>query len=177
MHYRLRSTEPGDENVLLAIYASTRADEMALTNWNAAQIEAFVRQQFEAQRRHYAQHFPQAWCQLILLGESSDRVAGRLWLDWREGALHVLDISLLPEARCQGLGTKCLRALMGQAAAQQRALTIYVELHNPARRLYERLGFEPDGEAQGLYQHMRWQDREGAASPSFPSTDKECLPC
>ncbi len=175
MHYRLRRAVPGDDaETLLAIYASTRADEMALTRWNAVQIDAFVRQQFEAQRQHYAQHFPQALCQLISV---NDVPAGRLWLDWRHDSLHILDISLLPDARGQGLGTQCLRALMREAAAQQLALTIYVELHNPARRLYERLGFVTDGEAQGLYQHMRWRDDAEPASPLLPSTDKECSPC
>jgi hypothetical protein len=33
-------------------------------------------------------------------------------------------------------------------------LGIYVEIHNPARRLYERLGFIVCGEPQGLYLQM-----------------------
>lgn len=114
MDYRLRPATPADDAWQLAIYASTRADELALTGWNRAQCEAFVAQQHQAQQRHYRQHFPDSICQLILAG---DAVAGRLWVDTRVDRLHVLDISLLPAWRGQGLGTRCLRALMDAAAA------------------------------------------------------------
>jgi hypothetical protein len=36
-----------------------------------------------------------------------------------------------------------------------RSVTIHVELDNPVRRLYERLGFV-DVEQRGLYTLMRW---------------------
>ncbi|RZJ06664.1 MAG: N-acetyltransferase [Rubrivivax sp.] len=159
MDYRLCPATPADDSWQLAIYASTRADELVLAGWPPAQCEAFLRQQHEAQQRHYKTHFPRSVCYLILVG---DDVAGRLWLDERGERLHILDIALLPAWRGQGVGTRCLRALIGQG----RALGIQVELHNPARRLYERLGFVPDGEPQGLHQ------------PLFrPATQpEECLP-
>ena len=151
MDYRLRTATPADETWQLAIYASTRADELAMTGWPAAQCEAFVQQQHRAQQQHYARHFPRSVCQLILVG---DDVAGRLWVDERGDRLHVLDIALLPAWRGQGLGTRCLQALAAEAEAGGRAIGIQVEIHNPARRLYERLGFLPEGEPQGLYQAM-----------------------
>ncbi|MFK9714769.1 GNAT family N-acetyltransferase, partial [Escherichia coli] len=77
---------------------------------------------------------------------------GWLWLDDRAEGLHILDISLLPAWRGRGLGTRCLTALA--AANEGRALSIQVEIHNPARRLYERLGFAADGAPEGLYQAM-----------------------
>ncbi|MEO6280463.1 GNAT family N-acetyltransferase [Roseateles sp.] len=148
MDYRLRVATPADDGRQLAIYASTRADELALTGWPAEQCEAFVRQQHGAQQQHYARHFPRSVCQLIVV--NGEDVAGRLWLDERGDRLHILDIALLPAWRGQGLGTRCLRAL----AEGGRRLSIQVETHNPARRLYERLGFVPEGEPQGLYQAM-----------------------
>ncbi|MGZ7242501.1 GNAT family N-acetyltransferase, partial [Streptococcus pyogenes] len=76
--------------------------------------------------------------QLILVGEA---VAGRLWVDAHADRLQVLDIALLPAYRGQGLGTRCLQELATEAERSGLALGIHVELHNPARRLYERLGF------------------------------------
>lgn len=151
MDYHLRTVTADDEPWQLAIYASTRAEELAQTGWSAAEREAFLAQQHRAQQHHYRRHFPASRCQFILVG---DTVAGRLWVDSREDRLHILDIALLPAFRSQGLGTRCLRALAEQAAATGRALSIQVEIHNPARRLYERLGFVADGEPQGLYQPM-----------------------
>lgn len=159
MAYRLRPITADDRDGLQAIFASTRTDELALTGWPEAQCQAFVAMQFEAQWQHYTRHYPDALCQLILQdgGAGNTRVAGRLWVDRRADTVHVLDIALLPEARGQGLGGACLRDLIDEARRRQVSLTISVEIHNPARRLYERLGFEAQGEAQGLYQRMAWQ--------------------
>jgi len=159
MDFRLRPATPADDAWQLAIYAGTRDDELALTGWPPAQCEAFVAMQHRAQQQHYRRHFPQSRCQLILVG---DEVVGRLWTDERADRLHILDIALLPAWRGRGLGTRCLQDL----AAGGRALSIQVELHNPARRLYERLGFVPDGVPQGIHQAML----KPAAQP------EECLP-
>ena len=166
MDYRLRAATLADEAWQLAIYASTRADELALTGWPREQCEAFVRQQHQAQQQHYARHFPHSACHLIVV--NTDEVAGRLWLDARSNRLHILDIALLPAWRGQGLGTRCLQALAQEAQAGGLALGIQVEIHNPARRLYERLGFVPDGEPQGLYQAM--------LRPAPAPQPEECLP-
>lgn len=159
MDYRLRVATPADQAWQLAIYAGTRADEMALTGWPAEQCAQFVAMQHRAQQQHYALHYPASVCHLILV---QDEVAGRLWLDDRTDRLHVLDIALLPAWRGRGIGTRCLQALTDSG----RSLSIQVEIHNPARRLYERLGFVAEGELQGLYQAMR----RPAPSP------EECLP-
>lgn len=151
MDYRLRLATPADDAWQLAIYAGTRADEMALTGWPAEQCAHFVAMQHRAQQQHYRRHFPASVCWLIAV---ADEVAGRLWVDSREASLHVLDIALLPAWRGLGLGTRCLQALAREAEAGGRALSIQVEIHNPARRLYERLGFVADGEPQGLHQAM-----------------------
>jgi ribosomal protein S18 acetylase RimI-like enzyme len=158
--------------VLLAIYASTREAELQHTGWSPAQCEAFVRMQYQAQQQHYWQHHPQSLCQLILGVDG--RVAGRLWVVRQAGALHVLDISLLPFARGQGLGTRCLQGLMAQAGSQGLSVSVFVEVHNPAQHLYQRLGFTPEGEPQGVHQRMTWQPAPQANIPQ--TTPEECLP-
>lgn len=153
--WALRPATAADRECLLSVYASTRADELAQVPWDAATREAFVRQQFAAQEAHYTAHHPQSQVQLIVdESDTPPRGIGRLWTDRRAGALHVLDISLLAAARGRGVGTQCLLALRDEAHARGVPLTIYVEIHNPARRLYERLGFTASGEPQGLYVHM-----------------------
>ena len=163
MRHRLQPVRPDDRDALLAVYASTRAEELALTDWSDAQRLAFVEMQFDAQSQHYARQHPQAVCQLIVLddgpmdGSTGGHLVGRLWVDRQADSLHVLDVALLPRARGQGLGSVLLRELMAEAQQRGTQLTVSVEVHNPARRLYERLGFEAQGELQGIYQRMAWQ--------------------
>jgi len=52
-----------------------------------------------------------------------------------------VSIGVKPEARGQGVGEKLMRALIGEAARRGLGLCLSVRTDNPARRLYERLGF------------------------------------
>lgn len=53
-----------------------------------------------------------------------------------------LSIAVSPEARGQGLGTILLNAAIALARPNYPGLSLSVDARNPARRLYERLGFE-----------------------------------
>ena len=160
MAYKLgyRSVVVGDDGFLLHLYSSTRAAELALTGWDAAACQAFVQMQFEAQAAHYQRHWPDAEHSIVQVQHGaawSD--VGRLWLHQRHNSLHVLDITLLPVWCGRGIGGAALRALQDRAARQRLSLSIQVEQGNPARRLYERLGFVPVGAQQGIHQPMQWQ--------------------
>jgi ribosomal protein S18 acetylase RimI-like enzyme len=52
-----------------------------------------------------------------------------------------VSIGVKPKARGQGVGEKLMRALIGEAARRGLGLNLSVRSENPARRLYERLGF------------------------------------
>jgi ribosomal protein S18 acetylase RimI-like enzyme len=167
----VRPVTSDDREFLQRVYAGTRAEELARTGWDEAQCAAFVAMQFEAQDRHYRQHFPRADYGVIEWAEAGAPVpVGRLWIDRRPDAIHVLDISLLPEHRGRGLGTQCLRRLMAEARARGAALTIQVEQFNPARSLYERLGFVPQG-LQGMHIQMAW--RADAAIQTKETEDEQ----
>jgi GNAT superfamily N-acetyltransferase len=148
-----RVETPDDEELVHAIYASTRADELARTPWDASQKEAFTRMQHLAQRTDYRRTYPSAIYAIVLLDESP---AGRLYFYRTDEEIHVLDIALLPEFRNEGVGGAILNDLQREAVSSGRPLTIYVEKFNPALRLYTRLGFVPTDDA-GLYLRMSWK--------------------
>lgn len=75
------------------------------------------------------------------------------------------DIVLLPEFRNQGIGTHLIRALLKEAAASEAMVWLKVLKGNPARRLYERLGFTVAEEAEG---HDRMVIRA-----AVPSSEKQ----
>lgn len=144
---------------LSRLYASTRADEMAMVvDWNDEQKEAFLRMQFQAQHAWYQEHYVGAQFDLLLVDGAP---AGRLYVHRREAEIRLMDISLLPEFRGSGIGTKLLRELMSEAESTGMPLTIHVEKYNPAMRLYLRLGFKPIDD-RGPYDLMEWRSAYGA---------------
>lgn len=52
-----------------------------------------------------------------------------------------VSIGVKPDARNRGIGETLMRALIGEAACRGLGLCLGVRSENPARRLYERLGF------------------------------------
>jgi len=150
----LRPIREEDLEFLLRLYATTRADEMAMvTDWSDEQKEWFIRMQFQAQHAWYQEHYGDAQFDLILI----DGVpAGRLYVHRREKEIRLVDISLIPELRGKAIGSALLRELMAEAETAGKPLTIHVEKYNPAMRLYLRLGFKPI-EDRGPYDLMEWR--------------------
>jgi ribosomal protein S18 acetylase RimI-like enzyme len=153
-----RPVVESDREFLYALYASTRADELAAVPWTPAQKQAFVRQQFEAQDLAYRSNYPGAEFQLILIEGCA---AGRLFIHRRQTDIRIMDIALLPEFRSRGIGSSILTSLTSEGSRTGRTVTIHVEVFNPARRLYERFGFRGVS-VNDVYLLMEWspeQDR------------------
>ncbi len=148
----LHLAQPPDEPFLLQVYASTRADEMALVPWTAEQKQAFLQMQFDAQRDSYALEYPNATWQII---EEAENPVGRLIVNRAEDKILLMDIALLPEYRNHGIGTLLIRDLMAEAQQTGKPLHLHVETFNPAFKLYERLGFVKVDEI-GIYWELAW---------------------
>ncbi len=152
----LRPSVADDRPLLLAIYASARADELAMLPWSAAQREAFVAMQFAAQQRAYREAMPDAAFAIV---ELHGAPIGRL--DVHVDALRwsLVDITLLPEHRGAGIGAALIRDLQRCAQRDALPLRLHVEQHNRALGLYRRLGFRPI-ETAGIYLAMEWTAEE-----------------
>ena len=147
----LRPAVAADEPLLLEIYASTRADEMAMVPWTREQQEEFVRMQFAAQQEHYKKLQPDASHDIIMF---NGRSVGRLYVARTKERIEIMDITLLPQDRNSGVGSNLIRGLMDEASPS-RPLRIYVESFNPSLRLFERLGFKAVDE-EGIHLLMEW---------------------
>ncbi|HYJ05300.1 MAG TPA: GNAT family N-acetyltransferase [Chthoniobacterales bacterium] len=149
----LRPITPGDDSFLAGLYASTRAEELSVTNWSDEEKAVFCRRQFDAQSAHYVENYPGASLQVI---ERAGELIGRLYVARWEREIRIMDIALLPARRGTGIGTQLLRELQDEARAAGKTLSIHVERFNPALRLYERLGFQM-AEDKGVYLLMSWE--------------------
>jgi ribosomal protein S18 acetylase RimI-like enzyme len=143
----LRPARDADRAFLVELYASTREEELAQVGWDPGAKRAFVEQQFTAQDAHYRGNYPGATLDVI---EVDGSPAGRLYVHRGPSDIRIMDIALAPAFRGRGIGTQLLRDLMAEADASGRKLSIHVEANNPARSLYDRLGFRPAGE-HGVY--------------------------
>ena len=159
----LRPATAADDAFLRRVYAGTREDELAPLPWSEAEKQAFLSMQFDAQDRHYRAHFPGARFDVV---ERGGAPIGRLIVDRDEDEIRLLDIALLPEHRGGGAGTALLRELLAEAAAQSKRVAIHVERANPARRLYERLGFRVESDEDAIYLFMIWRPGDQAKTAS-----------
>src|SRR5262249_17461012 len=104
----LRPVRPEDRELLLRIYASTRAEELPPVPWTQEQKDAFLRQQFEAQSAYWGEHYKDAERSII---EVDGAVAGRFYVQRWDDEIRLVDIALLPEYRGRGIGTALLKRL------------------------------------------------------------------
>jgi len=121
--------------------AATEADrESFVSIWREAFREAIARWGWDAvaQRREAEAQFDEAPASMI---EIKGRTVG--YLSIRRDTDHdfVCGIALLPEVQRFGIGTELLRGVQEEARRRGVPLGLSVYVDNPARILYERLGF------------------------------------
>jgi len=150
----LRKFSNEDIPFMQALYASTREDELAITNFSVEEKANFVSQQFEAQLAHYTRHYCTDFFNII---ELQNKPIGRFFVDYWESEIRIVDIALMPEYRNLGVGSHYFEQLFSEARRLDKPVTIHVEHNNPAKRLYERLGFQLKTKTNEIYLLMEWR--------------------
>jgi ribosomal protein S18 acetylase RimI-like enzyme len=139
----------GDRHLLADIYACTRSEELKPVPWSAAEKKTFTDWQSQQQEAHYALHYPAAE-RLVVEREGA---IGRLYIDTTPAEVRLMEVTLFPQFRNQGIGTRLMEALLAYADALRRPASLHVEPFNPARRMYDRMGFVAT-ETRGIYELM-----------------------
>ncbi len=150
---QLRPAEAGDHAFCRDLFGLVRTDEMQAWAWDAALRAQLMDMQFashEAQWRAGSQ----ADDRLVLAGADGAPI-GRLILLRKADALHVADLSLLPEWRGRGVGSHLLRRLRDEAEEAGLPLRLICLRTSRALALYLRLGFRADGE-DGVHVALTW---------------------
>lgn len=111
---------------------------MSLVPWSDEQKQAFLEMQFEAQGRDYRHRYPRGEFKVIM---RNSQPVGRIYLNRGDDLIHILDITVLPEYRNAGIGSKIMNDLLHEATLAGKIVDIFVEDFNPSLRLFERLGF------------------------------------
>ena len=128
-----------DHPFLFRLFAEDRKVELERCGIPAAAAEKLVELQYRGQRQTYLQRYPGAE-NLILFSEGG-KPAGRLLLDRQTNRWRIVDIAVLTEHRRGGIATRAIRACQSSCRTLRARLELQVNPTNPARTLYERLGF------------------------------------
>jgi ribosomal protein S18 acetylase RimI-like enzyme len=90
--------------------------------------------------------------QLVYLG---DQLVG-LFKTYRNGSeWHLVQVQIAPQWQGKGLGERLVRGLLERAAEENCSVVLDVLAGNPAKRLYDRLGFVVEHQS-AMEHHMRW---------------------
>lgn len=153
----LRPIQDEDLSILREIYGNTREKELKQVSfWTSEQKQAFVLQQFRAQHEYYQKHYVGASFYVI---QHEKVVIGRLYIDqnYQTKGIRIIDITLLPNWQNNGIGKGILEDILKSAKKNERTVSIHVESFNPAKQLYETLGFKKISETNGVYHLMEWR--------------------
>jgi len=141
------------------VYANTRRAEVQAWGWSGDQVAKFVAMQFEARRRGYKAAYPTAAEEILLFDETP---VGSMLVERSASEIRLIDIALLNEHQNRGIGSGLINDLIAEANAADLPLRLSVLRGNPAKRLYERLGFVAGG-FDGMYFEMEHRPGDGTS--------------
>jgi ribosomal protein S18 acetylase RimI-like enzyme len=139
MSIALREITGEDEPFLLEVYACTREHEMSLVPWSQEQKANFLKFQSDAQHAYYREQYPDAKYQLIV---SDGLPVGRLYVLRKPDVIKILDITVLPQYRNSGIGSRLMGEIIAEADESKRPVQIWIEQVNPSQKLFRELGFD-----------------------------------
>jgi GNAT superfamily N-acetyltransferase len=102
----------------------------------------------EWQRAYFQEHFDPTQVQIIVLGGQD---IGAVSVEIRPEEHFLARLYLLPDYQRCGVGTHLIWSILDKAFTQGLPVTLQVLKGNPAKRLYERLGFAETGETETHY--------------------------
>jgi ribosomal protein S18 acetylase RimI-like enzyme len=135
---KFRPATPDDEEFLYQLLKATmRGYVDQIWGWDE-----------DWQRAYFHMRFDPAKNQIVVL---DDQDVGVISVEWREDVVHLCTLFILPEYQGRGIGTQLISALQAAASREGLPMTLRVLKVNPAKRLYERLGFMVVEEDEARY--------------------------
>lgn len=131
----LRAARQEDAEFLFGLFKATMQEYVAqIWGWDE-----------EWQQAYFQEHFDPSREQIVVLDGEDIGVQA---IEERADALFLAKIYILPEYQGQGIGTQLIASVLDRAFGRGLPVTLRVLKGNPARRLYERLGFVAVGETE-----------------------------
>lgn len=142
--YRLRPAAPDDADALFRLHRAAMGGHLARA-YGRSWSDDFARERHD-------RWLAEGRAQVV---ELDGLTVGALDVVWAPDGMQLNRIEIDPALHGQGLGTAILRDLLGACGRRGTPAHLQVFPHNPARRLYRRLGFLETG-TDGAAITMRW---------------------
>ncbi len=111
MEWQLRPAAVSDEAFLYDLHRITMRDVIEQTwGWDE-----------EWQRDDFSKRWGESDISVI---DVNGQAVGSLWVSSRAGAIHIVELQLLPAVQGQGIGTGVVQSLKQKAAGQGTSLTL-----------------------------------------------------
>ena len=138
----LRPATAKDEAFLKRVHEGARQWEFAwlLQSGQAELYHKIIDQQYKAQHEVYFAAYDAAHYGII---QWTGRPIGRLYVDYRDQEVRVLEIAILPEYRDHGIGGIVMKGLCIEAGMRRRPVRLHVHYLSRALGFYQRLGWLP----------------------------------
>lgn len=136
-----RAALPGDVEFMLALRRATMDEHLLSSGMSTSDDNHLKRIQVEFQSAE------------IL--ESSGRPVGLIKATRSGSAWELIQIQLVPELQGRGIGSELIESLVSEAKLVGASVSLSVLKSNPARHLYERLGFVITGEKDHSFSMVR----------------------
>jgi ribosomal protein S18 acetylase RimI-like enzyme len=127
-----------DQEFLFGVFCSAQSEKFESLGLSPDQQEQLLRMQFQAQRRSYSSQYPRGDFDVVLINGVP---AGNLYTQRGPDKYVLIDITLWPQYRNNGVGAELVRELIQEASAAGKAVNAHVLRDSPAWRLWQRLGF------------------------------------
>lgn len=133
----MRPAGPADARLLEALYVDKRRREVEAWGFTGEQQVAFLRSQHAAFRQSLrGGEAVREW--VLSHGETE---CGYLAVAERNAALVIVELQVHTTNRRQGVARRALQVVLAEADARHLDVRLHVDHGNPARALYESLGF------------------------------------
>jgi GNAT superfamily N-acetyltransferase len=155
-----RPIDSADEAFLFDLFRSANEHKFVPLGLPEEQLTQLLEVQFQAQERQYRWQYENGDLNIVL---AHGEPIGRYYV-WRgDNEIVLVDITMAPDHRNQGIGGQLVRELLREGRREGKPVHAHVEKMNRAQQLWVRLGFQVV-EDNGMYLRLEQPVEPAAAT-------------
>lgn len=137
--FELKSIDIKTEIELFEIFKECRPDLSWVTGFSEIEKNQYLKTQFELEKTQFVTFYPKAEYYMVI---KDNKYIGRLYIDYGENDIRILEIGLIEEYRNRGIGRSIIKNIISKASECNKFVSLQVAWFNQkALKLYEELGF------------------------------------